>query len=106
MQRAQAPCTPPRPSTAGLYRLCLAQRPSNFLDRTFKTHSHWQKRTPTARWRQIEDLLYPAVEAGGAVQSERMASAARVRWAKLRVTAVSVAAVLILAMLFFELFGG
>jgi phospholipid/cholesterol/gamma-HCH transport system substrate-binding protein len=35
-----------------------------------------------------------------------MPSAARVRWAKLRVTAVSVAAVLILAMLLFELFGG
>ena len=36
LQRAQAPRMPPRPSTAGLYPLCLAQRPSNFLDRTFK----------------------------------------------------------------------
>jgi len=43
---------------------------------------------------------------GGAVQSERMPSAARVRWAKFRVTAVSVVAVLILAALIFELFGG
>src|ERR1017187_5732959 len=36
LQRAQAPRMPPRLSMAGLYPLCLAQRPSNFLDRTFK----------------------------------------------------------------------
>jgi hypothetical protein len=51
VQRAQAPRMPARPSTAGLYRLCLAQRPSNFLDRTFK-------RTPTAG-RCIETYCIP-----------------------------------------------
>src|SRR5689334_24014139 len=35
-QRPQAPITPPRPSTAGLYPLCLAQRPSNLRARIFK----------------------------------------------------------------------
>ena len=34
--RRYAPRIAPRPSIAGLNRLCLAQRPSNFLDRIFK----------------------------------------------------------------------
>src|SRR3954452_1193979 len=35
VQRAHAPFTPPRPSTAGLNPLCLAQRPTNLRDRIF-----------------------------------------------------------------------
>src|SRR5215831_1110805 len=36
LQRAQLPRMPPRPSTGGLYPLCLAQRPEKRRDRIFK----------------------------------------------------------------------
>ena len=53
LQRAQAPFTPPRPSTAGLNPLCLEQRPSNLRERIFIGGAEVHCNAPFARYNRL-----------------------------------------------------